>query len=234
MLWGLKFGCRSISYRKCVHFADGQCYWLCQPLMVFKCNEMRLTSCLFYFYVIIIILFIFLFIFTVITLNILLNSDHATAEKETLRLQPHYGSLFFEIFHVIHEHLAQKPIPGDLQDRRGAGQVSLRNRVEISVLMCEQKSQMIWFLAGATEPKTKQLWQPNKAIDCQIVVVVFNSFYFEQFYETFRPTHFFEGKAVETRLWVSSLFPFLMHLEVCQNKIETKISARVDVWDASI
>ena len=47
---------------------------------------MRLSSCLFYFYVIVIILFISLFIFTVITLNILLNSDHATAEKETLRL----------------------------------------------------------------------------------------------------------------------------------------------------
>ena len=47
---------------------------------------MRLSSCLFYFYVIIIILFIYLFIFTVITFNILLNSDHATAEKETLRL----------------------------------------------------------------------------------------------------------------------------------------------------
>ena len=47
---------------------------------------MRLSSCLFYFYVIIIILFIYSFIFTVITLNILLNSDHATAEKETLRL----------------------------------------------------------------------------------------------------------------------------------------------------
>ena len=49
---------------------------------------MRLSSCLFYVYVyvIIIILFIFLLIFTVITLNILLNSDHATAEKETLRL----------------------------------------------------------------------------------------------------------------------------------------------------
>ena len=43
----------------------------------------------------------------------------------------------------------------------------------------------------------------------------FNSFYFERFYETFRPTHFDKGKALGTTLRASSLFPSLMHLETC-------------------
>ena len=78
MLLALNFGCTSISYRKCVSLR-----WRVVLLAVSAINGLQMQRNAFKLFV--------CFVFTVKTLTILLNSDHATAEKETLRLWPHYG-----------------------------------------------------------------------------------------------------------------------------------------------
>ena len=93
MLLALNLGCTSISYRKCVSLC-----WRVVLLAVsvinglqMQRNAFKLFVCLLIFVCFILFCFVCFFFFTVKTLTILLNSDHATAEKETLKLWPHYG-----------------------------------------------------------------------------------------------------------------------------------------------